>query len=65
MRLGPFYGTTWRRSHGWSGSGFWFRIYGYGLHVSTRKREAAHFSERNGMHKAWYFCGLRLEVLKR
>jgi hypothetical protein len=44
-------------------SGFWFRVRGYGLHVSTRRREDAIFSERMGLRKALYLVGLRFEVL--
>ena len=44
-------------------SGLWFRICGYGLHISTRKRSAALFSERYGHRKALYLFGVRFEVL--
>jgi hypothetical protein len=63
VRLGPFYATAWRnRQH--AATGFFFRLFGYGLHVSTRKPEAALFSERYGYRKALYLFGLRFEVLK-
>lgn len=44
-------------------SGCWFRVLGYGLHISTRPRSAAYFSERHGFRKALYVFGLRFEVL--
>lgn len=44
-------------------SGAWFRIFGYGLHVSTKKRADALFSERNGFRRALYLFGLRFAVL--
>lgn len=40
------------------------RLFGYGLHLSDKKREDALFSERNGYRKAYYFFGLRLEPLR-
>jgi hypothetical protein len=45
-------------------SGFWFRVFGYGLHVSTKKRKDALFSERYGFRKVLYLFGLRFEALK-
>lgn len=44
--------------------GFWFRVYGYGLCVQSRKDYRPLFSERNGYRKALYVFGLRFEVLK-
>lgn len=59
-----FCGMAWAaRCGGSAHSGFWFRIYGYGLHVCTRPRERALFSERYGYAKALYAFGLRLEWL--
>ncbi len=43
----------------------WFRFYGYGLHVKLAKGHRKLFSERNGYRKAYYFCGLRFELLGR
>jgi hypothetical protein len=63
----PFFcGLSWGGKSGFErlGIGFWFRIKGYGLHVSTKKRENALFSERYGFRKALYLFGLRFEVLK-
>ena len=65
MRLGPFYGMAWRKRGGWTCAGIWFRIYGYGLHVSTRPRSDAMSSERNGFKRALYVFGLRFEVLTK
>lgn len=72
MKRRPFSGMWWGswRTEGvlqpWTPdhSGFWFRVFGYGLHVSTKPRSAALFSERYGDRKALYLCGLRFEVLK-
>lgn len=44
--------------------GFFFRICGYGLHVKSAKGHRPLFSERHGYTKAWYFLGLRFEILK-
>lgn len=60
----PFYATAWRPSLSIGHYGLWFRVYGYGLHISTRKRIEAMFSERYGYRKALYVFGLRFEVLK-
>lgn len=53
----PFCVHFWRR-------GFWFRIYGYGLHVKLSKDHVKLFGERYGYRKAWYFAGLRFEFLR-
>ena len=45
--------------------GFWFRIYGRGLHVKLAKGHEPLFSERYGYSKAWYIFGLRIEPLKK
>jgi len=50
--------------HGWRW-GFWFRIRGYGLHVSLAKGHQPLFSERYGYTKAWYVAGLRIATLLR
>ncbi|MGL5117550.1 MAG: hypothetical protein ACRC7C_19735 [Beijerinckiaceae bacterium] len=47
----------------WS-RGFSFRVLGYGLHVKLAKGHLPLFSERYGYRHAWYFAGLRIEVLK-
>jgi hypothetical protein len=62
-KAGELYGDTqeWTPDY----SGFWFRVLGYGLHISTRQRKDAYFSERNGWRKALYVFGLRFEVLRR
>jgi hypothetical protein len=51
-----FYFCAWR-------TGFWFRIFGVGLHVKLAKHHVPLFSERNGFRKAYYFAGLRFEFL--
>jgi hypothetical protein len=45
-------------------SGLWFRIFGYGLDISTQKREYALFSERYGLTRVLYLFGWRVEALK-
>lgn len=42
----------------------YFRVFGYGLHLSDRPRIAAYFSERYGLRKAWYALGVRVEALR-
>ena len=66
MKYPIFCGSCWRSGKGWpfAWSGFWFRVCGYGLHVSNKRRSEALFSERNGFRKALYVLGIRLEVLK-
>lgn len=44
-------------------SGFWFRVFGVGLHVGNRPKSKAMFSERYGYRKAWYCFGWRFEFL--
>ncbi len=44
--------------------GFWVRIFGYGLYVKPSRGCEPLFSERYGFRKAWYFAGLRWEILK-
>lgn len=63
MRRGYFCGMAWWREN-YCGTGFWFRVRGWGLHVSTKPRSAALFSERYGYRKASYVFGLRLELPK-
>jgi hypothetical protein len=53
-----FCGLCWPR-------GFWFRIYGYGLHVKLAKGHQMLFSGRYGYRKPLYLLGLRIEWLKR
>lgn len=43
--------------------GLWFRVCGYGLHVSTQSRSAALFSERYGYRRVLYVFGVRIEAL--
>lgn len=43
---------------------FWFRIFGFGLNFSSRKKEEAYFSERNGFTKAWYIFGVRISFIR-
>lgn len=65
MSFPVFCGNCWLGSRlEVGGAGFWFRVCGYGLHVSTKKRSSALFSERYGFRKALYLFGLRFEVLK-
>ena len=45
--------------------GFWFRLFGYGLHVKLAKGHQPLFSERYGYRKVWYIMGLRIEPLKK
>ncbi|MCR4319778.1 MAG: hypothetical protein NUV74_05505 [Candidatus Brocadiaceae bacterium] len=53
-----FCGMAWK----W---GFWFRIYGRGLHVKISNGHQPLFSERYGYRKCFYLFGLRFEPLKR
>jgi hypothetical protein len=46
------------------GAGFWFRVFGYGLHVKLAKGHVPLFSERYGYSKPLYLLGLRIELLK-
>lgn len=48
----------WRR-------GFWFRVFGWGLHVKLARGHVPLFSEHYGYRRAWYVAGLRIEVLRR
>jgi hypothetical protein len=50
--------------HAWD-RGFWFRIFGYGLHIKLRKGHVPLFSERYGYRIAHYIGPLRIEVLRR
>lgn len=62
----PLCGMAWtpRYEYAFPGEyGCWFRILGYGLHISTRKKEDAYFSERYGYREALYVLGLRIELL--
>ena len=45
-------------------AGFCFRVFGYGLHVLDATGYEPLFSERYGFKKAYYFFGLRFEVLE-
>lgn len=65
----PFFcGASWSPKHPElglprEGSGFWFRIYGYGLHFTN---EPKLFSERNGHRKFLPLpFGWRMKLLKR
>lgn len=44
--------------------GFFFRVWGYGLHIKRAKGHIPLFSERNGYKKAHYFFGLRFMCLR-
>lgn len=63
MKPRMFYGAAWRARDGMRYSGLWFRVCGYGLHISARKRADAFFSERAGMRRALYVFGIRFECL--
>jgi hypothetical protein len=63
MKYGVFCGTAWRPDAITPFWGFWFRVCGYGLSVSTKKRSMAFFSERYGYTKPLYVLGLRFLVL--
>ena len=43
---------------------FWFRIFGYGLHIKDTKRHQLMFSERNGLTKYWKVGVWIVRVLK-
>lgn len=49
--------------YGWP-HGFWFRIFGWGLHVKLARGHEPLFSERYGLRKVWYFAGLRFLFLR-
>ena len=57
VSVGPFALCIW-------GAGFWFRVYGYGLHIKLRAGHVPLFSERYGYRKAHYIGPLRIEVLR-
>jgi len=57
MKLGIFSCEGFRQGKDW---GFWFRIFGYGLAVSTMKPM---FSERNGLRKTVRILGVKFETL--
>lgn len=42
---------------------FWFRIFGYGLHIKDAKRHQLMFSERNGLTRYWKVGGWVVRVL--
>jgi hypothetical protein len=50
-------GTGFRQGKDW---GFWFRIFGYGLAVSTLQPL---FSERNGYRRTFRIFGIKIEAL--
>jgi hypothetical protein len=43
---------------------FWFRVFGWGLHLSPTRGHFMLFSERYGYRKATYLGPLRVEVLR-
>ena len=43
--------------------GFWFRVFGYGIHVRRIESHDPMFSERYGFTTAYYVFGLRLKFL--
>lgn len=45
-------------------SGFWFRVWGYGLHIMLRAQHRPLFSERYGYVKPLYIGPLRLMALQ-
>ena len=45
--------------------GFWFRVFGVGLHVKLARGHVPLFSERYRLRKVFYFAGLRIELLER
>lgn len=51
-------GSAWRQGKHW---GMWFRIFGYGLVLSTMQPI---FSERNGYAKAVRVFGIKIAILK-
>lgn len=65
MNLGFFQCAFWKRKkkNDFSGSGFWFRILGYGLHFTNG---VLAYSERNGFKKFLKLpFGFRCKFLKR
>jgi hypothetical protein len=44
---------------------FFFRVFGYGLHVKDITMHRAYFSERNGFPKYWQVGKWRVRILKR
>lgn len=49
---------AWKESGPW---GFWFRVHGYGLSISTNDKS---FSERNGYKKSLVVFGIKISILK-
>ena len=45
-------------------SGFWFRVFGFGLHIKLRAGHVPLFSERYGYRRAVYIGPLRIEGLR-
>ena len=64
MNKWPFFSYAyWKKDNPFSGSGFWFRILGYGLHFTDAPPL---FSERNGYTKKIKLpFGFRMGFLKR
>lgn len=54
----PLCGDAFKQGKNW---GFWFRVFGYGVAVSTMKPM---FSERVGARKTVRIFGVKLEWLK-
>lgn len=57
MSIGPF------SCYGWD-SGFWFRLFGYGLMVRVASKNPEMFSERYGYTKVLRVFGLYITALK-
>ncbi len=65
MDLKFFKCAGWKRDkdHPFSGSGFWFRLFGYGLHFTNAEPL---FSERNGYEKRLkLLSGWRVKFIKK
>lgn len=45
--------------------GFWFRIFGRGLMITSARTHAPRFSERMGHAKACYVVGIRIQYLPK
>lgn len=64
MKHTAFWFFAWRKSPLTEHTGFCFRVFGWGLHVSTKRKEGALFSERYGYVRPLYFFGIRVQVLR-
>lgn len=50
--------------HGTGPGGFWFRVFGYGLHIRRSAGYQPLFSERYGFVRPLYIGPLRIEALR-